>query len=126
MTGPISGRIALQVACEIHPVNNLRILSYLSNTLKVSDEQRTAWYVHWVELGFASFEEKLMADGRAGRFCFGDVPTLADVCLVPQVFNAERMKVSLDPYPTLKRITEAARTIDGFAKAEPSRQPDAF
>jgi maleylpyruvate isomerase len=118
--------LALQIACEIHPVNNLRILSYLTNTLKVSDEQRTAWYVHWVELGFASLEAKLNADGRTGTFCFGDRPTLADICLVPQVFNAERLKVSLDPYPTLRRVTEAARRLDAFEKAEPSRQPDAF
>jgi maleylpyruvate isomerase len=118
--------LALQIACEIHPINNLRVLSYLSATLNVSAEQRAAWYAHWVQLGFTSLEAKLNDDRMAGRFCFGDTPTLADICLVPQVFNAERMKVSLDPYPTIMRITAAARALDAFAKAEPSRQPDAF
>ena len=118
--------IALQIACEIHPLNNLRVLSYLTGAMAVDAEHKSTWYAHWVESGFASIEQKLLDDNMAGTFCFGDTPTLADICLVPQVFNAERMKVPLERYPTIMRITAAARQVDAFARAEPSLQPDAF
>jgi maleylpyruvate isomerase len=118
--------IAQQIACEIHPLNNLRVLSYLKNQLNVTDEQKSAWYAHWVALGFDAIETTLATDPRTGQFCFGSTPTLADICLIPQVFNAKRMGVSLDPYPTISRINDAACVLDAFARAEPSVQPDAF
>ncbi|MDB5788004.1 MAG: maiA [Caballeronia mineralivorans] len=117
--------LALQVACEMHPLNNLRVLAYLKQTLEVSDEQKSAWYRHWIDLGFSSLEKKLSSDKRTGLFCFGDTPTLADLCLVPQVFNAQRMGVPLDSYPTIVRITSHASTFDAFNKAEPVAQIDA-
>ncbi|MEM5434787.1 maleylacetoacetate isomerase [Paraburkholderia diazotrophica] len=117
--------IALQLACEIHPLNNLRVLKYLKRTVGVNDEVKDAWYRHWISSGFAALEEYLVADGRAGKLCFGDTPTLADICLVPQVFNATRFNVDMSPYPTIQRICEYANTLDAFARAEPGVQPDA-
>lgn len=120
--------IANLIACEIHPIDNLRVLSYLKNTLNVTDEQKSAWYRHWVEVGFNALEARLVREsrpgGRVGALCFGDEPTLADLCLVPQVFNARRMQVPLDNYPTVLRIADAAGAIDGFARAAPERQID--
>jgi maleylpyruvate isomerase len=118
--------IALQIACEIHPLNNLRVLRYLKDTLKVEEDQKSAWYAHWIALGFSAIECTLAADPRTGRFCFGSDVTLADICLVPQVFNAKRMGVPLDDYPTIARINDAAFALEAFARAEPSVQPDAF
>ena len=117
--------LALQVACDIHPLNNLRVLKYLTGTLGVSDEAKQQWYRHWVAAGFASMESRLAADGRTGEFCCGDQPTLADLCLVPQAWNAQRFDIPLDAYPTIKRIHEHAMTLDAFALAAPGRQPDA-
>jgi len=120
--------IANLIACEIHPVDNLRVLSYLKNTLDVTDEQKSAWYRHWVEVGFNALEAHLVREsgpgGRVGTLCFGDEPTLADLCLVPQVFNAKRMQVPLDNYPTIRRIAGAAGAIDSFVRAAPERQID--
>jgi maleylpyruvate isomerase len=118
--------LALQIACEIHPINNLRVLNYLTGPMKLDANAKSLWYSHWIELGFTSLEAKLNDDGLVGRYCYGDTPTLADICLVPQVFNAERMKVPLDAYPTLMRVTAAARELEAFSRAEPSIQPDAF
>ncbi|OLL30709.1 maleylacetoacetate isomerase [Burkholderia sp. SRS-W-2-2016] len=117
--------VALQIACEIHPLANLRVLKYLSGELHVSDAQRQAWYRHWLEVGFASLEQRLAAEPRVGRFTFGDAPTLADLCIVPQVWNARRFEIPLDAYPTIVRIADHAMTLDAFAAAEPGRQPDA-
>ncbi|ACC69500.1 maleylacetoacetate isomerase [Paraburkholderia phymatum] len=117
--------IVQQLACEIHPLNNLRVLKYLKRTVGVSDEVKDAWYHHWISSGFAALEEYLVADGRAGMLCFGDTPTIADICLVPQVFNASRFNVDLSPYPTIRRICDYANSLDAFARAEPSVQPDA-
>ncbi len=117
--------VALQIACEIHPVDNLRVLAYLKTTLGISDEQKTAWYAHWIGVGFASLEKRLAAEPRVGRFVFGDTPGLADLCLVPQVWNARRFAVPLDAYPTLMGICERAAALPAFARAEPSVQPDA-
>ncbi|WP_321956332.1 maleylacetoacetate isomerase [Paraburkholderia bannensis] len=117
--------IALQVACEIHPVNNLRVLKQLKERFGISDEQKTEWYRHWIDVGFSSLEKRLASDARVGEFAFGDAPTLADVCLVPQVWNAGRFNISLNNYPTLRRITENAFSLDAFQKAEPRKQPDA-
>lgn len=117
--------IVQQLACEIHPLNNLRVLKYLKRTVGVNDEVKDAWYHHWISSGFAALEEYLVADGRAGKLCFGDTPTIADICLVPQVFNASRFNVDMSPYPTIRRICEHANTLDAFARAEPGVQPDA-
>jgi maleylpyruvate isomerase len=117
--------IVQQLACEIHPLNNLRVLKYLKRTVGVSDEVKDAWYHHWISSGFAALEEHLVADDRAGKLCFGDTPTVADICLVPQLFNANRFNVDLSPYPTIRRIGEYANSLDAFARAEPGVQPDA-
>jgi maleylpyruvate isomerase len=121
--------IAMQIACDVHPIDNLRVLSYLKKTLGVSDEQKNVWYRHWVDLGFAALEAHLIQEtrpgGRVGRFCFGDTPTLADLCLIPQVFNAKRMSIPLDPYPTIERIANAAADIEAFVRAAPGNQIDA-
>lgn len=117
--------IALQIACEIHPLDNLRVLKYLKHTLRVDDAAKDAWYRHWIESGFATLEARLAADPRTGKLCFGDTPTIADLCLVPQIFNANRFKIDTTPYPTLQRIYDHAMQIDAFARAAPGEQPDA-
>jgi maleylpyruvate isomerase len=117
--------IALQVACEIHPVDNLRVLKYLKHTLKVGDEAKDEWYRHWLESGFESLEKRLANDPRVGKLCFGNTPTLADLCLVPQVFNARRFNIDMSRYPTIERIADHAAQIDAFARAAPGQQPDA-
>ncbi|MGR3909187.1 maleylacetoacetate isomerase [Burkholderia sp. SR8] len=117
--------IALQVACEIHPLNNLRVLKYLKHTLKVPEEAKNEWYRHWIEAGFASLETRLANDPRTGKLCFGDTPTLADICIVPQVFNANRFSIDTTRFPTIQRIADHASTLDAFKAAEPGAQPDA-
>lgn len=109
--------LALLVACDIHPLNNLRVLKYLKDELGREQEARDAWYRHWVGEGFAALEA--MAAPRAGRFLFGDAPTLADICLVPQMFNARRLAVPLDAYPTLVRADAEANRLPAFALAHP-------
>ncbi|HMC45798.1 MAG TPA: maleylacetoacetate isomerase [Caballeronia sp.] len=115
--------VALQIACEIHPVDNLRVLKYLKHTLKVGDEAKDAWYRHWLESGFESLEKRLANDSRVGKLCFGDTPTLADLCLVPQVYNARRFNLDVSRYPTIERIADHAGQIDAFARAAPGQQP---
>ena len=115
--------LAQTIACEIHPLDNLRVLRYLELQLGVDAAARGAWYRHWVELGFAAIE-RMLVEG-AGRFCHGDAPTLADCCLVPQLFNAERFGVPLEPYPTIRRIGEACSGLEPFRRATPQAQPDA-
>ncbi|MCH8622994.1 maleylacetoacetate isomerase [Undibacterium sp. TS12] len=117
--------LALAIACEIHPVNNLRVLKYLSATLQVSDEQKNAWYRHWCETGLAVLEQKLAADKRTGRFCFGDAPGFADCFLVPQIANAQRFNCDLTAMPVLMRINQACIEHPAFIKAAPANQPDA-
>jgi maleylacetoacetate isomerase len=117
--------IALQIACDIHPLNNLRVLNYLINTLGVAREQKDGWYKYWIDVGFEALERQLANDPATGRFCHGDAPTLADVCLVPQLANARRFGVDVSPWPTLTRIEAACNALPAFAAAEPSRQPDA-
>ena len=112
--------MALSVACDIHPLNNLRVLKYLKNELGHSQADVDGWYRHWVAEGLAALEA--MASPRAGKFLFGDEPTLADICLVPQMFNARRFDVPLDDYPTLLRADENATAIEAFAAAHPDRQ----
>jgi maleylpyruvate isomerase len=116
--------LALQVACEIHPVDNLRVLKYLKNTVGVDDTAKDAWYRYWIELGFGTLEQRLASDARTGKLCYGDTPTIADTCLIPQVFNANRFKIDTARYPTIQRIYDHAMQIDAFAKAAPGVQPD--
>ncbi|HEU0098319.1 MAG TPA: maleylacetoacetate isomerase [Allosphingosinicella sp.] len=111
--------LALVVACDIHPLNNLRVLKYLSGPLDQPQEARDSWYRHWVAEGFSALEA--MASPRAGRFLFGDSPTLADICLVPQMFNARRFETPLEAYPTLVRADAEANRLDSFAAAHPDR-----
>ena len=110
--------MALAVACDIHPLNNLRVLKYLTK-LGIGQEQRDEWYRHWVTEGLEALEA--MAAPRAGAFLFGDSPTIADVCLVPQLYNARRFSVPITPYPTLRRADESASAIPAFAAAHPDR-----
>jgi maleylacetoacetate isomerase len=117
--------IALSIACEIHPLNNLRVLNYLVATMGVSREQKDGWYRYWIDVGFEALEKTLARDAATGRFCHGDDPTLADICLVPQMANARRFEIDLSPYPTLIRIESACTALPAFAQAAPARQPDA-
>jgi maleylpyruvate isomerase len=117
--------IALTIACDIHPLNNLRVLLYLKNTLGVSDEQKDAWYKYWIDVGLEALETRLARESATGRFCHGDSPTLADICLVPQLANARRTKIDLTPFPTLTRIEGACTALPAFAEAAPEKQPDA-
>ncbi|MFO1324988.1 MAG: maleylacetoacetate isomerase [Burkholderiales bacterium] len=117
--------IAQAIACDIHPIDNLRVLRYLLHTVGVDEAQKDAWYKYWIDVGFEALETHLARDPATGRFCHGDAPTLADVCLVPQVANARRVDLDLSPYPTLTRIDAACRALPAFAAAEPARQPDA-
>lgn len=117
--------LALICASEIHPLNNLRVLNYLTNTLKLSDEQKNAWYHHWVTVGFNALEQRLATEQQTGRFCHGDEPGFADIALVPQVANANRFKVDLAPFPTIVRVNEECLKLDAFRKAQPANQPDA-
>ena len=112
--------MAMMVACDIHPLNNLRVLKYLKNELGHSQEEVDAWYAHWISEGLPALET--FAAPRAGTFLFGDAPTAADVCLVPQLFNARRFNVPLDGYPTLVRADENANRLEAFATAHPDRQ----
>jgi maleylacetoacetate isomerase len=116
--------IALAIACEIHPLNNLRVLRYLVRDLGASEEAKNAWYRHWVEQGLAQVEAQLVAAGRCGRFALGDAVTLADVLIVPQIFNARRFDCRLDHVPTVMRIFDACMQLPAFVAAQPSRQPD--
>lgn len=118
--------LALAVACDIHPLNNLRVLVYLKEVLKVTTAQHDAWYCHWINEGFNAIE-RMLQSSETGRFCHGNAPTLADICLVPQVFNAKRLMNDADlaVYPTLMRIFGECMKLDAFDSAQPSKQPDA-
>jgi len=111
--------MALTIACDIHPLNNLRVIKYLSGPLDHDAEARDDWYRHWVREGFTALEA--MAAPRAGRFLFGDAPTLADICLVPQMFNARRFNLPLDDFPLLVRADAEANALEAFAAAHPDR-----
>ncbi len=117
--------LSLSVACDIHPLNNLRVLNYLTGTLGATEAQRTDWMLHWMALGLAAIEAQLARDPQTGLCCHGDTPTLADCCLVPQVFNARRFGLDLAPYPTVRRIAEHCEGLAPFQAAHPARQPDA-
>jgi maleylacetoacetate isomerase len=115
--------LALLIVCEIHPLNNMRVLQYLERQSGVAEPDRLAWYRHWIGQGFEPIEA-VLAD-RGDPFCFGDTPTMADLCLVPQVYNARRYACDLEPYPTIRAIDQRCRQIDAFARAAPELQPDA-
>jgi maleylacetoacetate isomerase/maleylpyruvate isomerase len=117
--------IAQDIACEIHPLCNLRVLRYLVRDLKLSDEDKNRWYAHWVETGLETVERQLAGHPSTGRFCHGDAPTLADVVLVPQIFNARRMKCRLDHVPTVMRAFDACMALPAFDATQPSKCPDA-
>ena len=112
------------VACDTHPLNNLRVRLYLGNEMEVSEENQNAWIAHWIHLGLGAYEEVLQ-DGKGGPFSHGDKPGLADACLVPQVANAHRNKVDLSAFPALLKIVDACNALPAFEKALPANQPDA-
>lgn len=117
-------QIALIVACEMHPLNNIAILRYLKKPLGVDDEAKQAWYEHWITRGFDAIE-RILNDGQAGNFCHGDQPTYADIFLTPQVYNARRFSCDLEPYPQIRRIEANCLEHPAFANAIPEKQPDA-
>jgi maleylacetoacetate isomerase len=112
------------VACDIHPINNLRVLRYLMRPLGHDQAALETWYNHWIASGFDAIERLLASDAHTGAFCHGDAPGLADIALVPQVVNSERYQLDLSPYPTISRIHENCMRLDAFIKAHPNNQPD--
>jgi len=117
--------LALVVACEIHPLNNLRVLHYLTGTLGATSDAKDEWYRHWVRTGLEALENELADRGDTGEFCHGSTPTIADCCLIPQLFNARRFHCDLSPYPTLLAIERNCLALAAFRDAAPERQPDA-
>ncbi|WP_276715447.1 maleylacetoacetate isomerase [Pseudooceanicola nitratireducens] len=117
--------LSYMIACEIHPLNNLRVLFRLRDQFGADDEAQKEWFTHWVSLTFDALEDALAKDPRSGRCCFGDTPTMADVCLYAQVWNNRRFAIPLDRWPTIRTIFEHLDTLPAFAKAAPPRQPDA-
>lgn len=117
--------LALVIACDLHPLNNLRILRYLKDVLGHDEDERNTWYRHWVAVGLGAFEALVAAHPDTGRFCHGDRPSLADITLVPQIFNAKRLDCPLDDYPVTMGIFEACMAEPAFDAAQPANQPDA-
>ncbi len=117
--------LAQSIACEIHPLNNLRVLQYLERDLKLDEATKTTWYRHWITLGFTAVEAMLANNPQTGAFCHGDTPGLADCCLIPQIANSRRFETPLDAFPSIMRIEKACLALDAFAKAAPQLQPDA-
>jgi maleylpyruvate isomerase len=118
-------QFALTVACDIHPLNNPRVLKFLVGRFGADEADRQEWMRHWIEVGFEALDLQLPADGDSGRFCVGDTPTIADCCLIPQVFNAKRFGVDMSRFPAIERIAAACDELPAFQSAHPSRQPDA-
>jgi maleylpyruvate isomerase len=116
--------LALAIACDTHPLHNLRVLKYLTKDLGLTEEQKSAWISRWMTEGFTAIEAQLAQSKLTGVFCHGDTPTLADCCLVPQVFSARRFSVDLAPFPTIVRIDAACNALNAFAAAHPKQQPD--
>lgn len=117
--------LALLIACEIHPLNNLRVLHHLKRSLGQSEEAINTWYRHWIADGLSRFEADLAGAKPSGKFCHGDLPGLAECCLVPQVFNAKRYECDLAPYPVTMRVFDECMKLEAFDKAQPMKQPDA-
>jgi maleylpyruvate isomerase len=111
------------IACDVHPLNNLRVLQYLENSLGQNQSARDTWYRHWIERGFTALEDLLGRDPARGRYCYGDAPTMADIYLIPQVFNARRFSVDLNPFPRIVAIDAACLEIAAFSGASPEKQP---
>jgi maleylpyruvate isomerase len=118
-------QIAYEIACDIHPLNNMRVRAHLKTLGHADDEIMSKWYAHWITVGFEALEKQLSASKQTGAYCHGDTPTLADICLVPQMANAYRFRVPVDAFPTLVRIDKTARAHPAFAAAAPERQSDA-
>ncbi len=116
--------LAYQIAIEVHPLNNLRVLKYLQSELNVEESQKLQWYQHWVEQGFGAFERSLLQYGSNGQFCIGDRPTLADICLIPQVYNAKRFNCDLSPYPMILSVSNHCSSLAPFIIAAPESQAD--
>jgi maleylacetoacetate isomerase len=117
--------IAYVVACDIHPVNNLRVGRYMKKLYGTSDDDTARWHRHWIKIGFDALETMLSSSPETGKFCHGDAPSIADICLIPQVANARRVKMQIDPWPTIARIEAHALSHPAFDAALPKNQPDA-
>lgn len=118
--------LAQSIACEIHPLNNLRVLQYLERDLKLDETTKATWYRHWITLGFTALEAMLADNPNTGAFCHGDTPGLADCCLIPQIANSRRFDTPLDAFPNIRRIEQACLALAAFTKAAPQLQPDAM
>jgi len=117
--------LAQVVASDMHPLNNLRVYQYLMSDMGVSEQGKLTWYHHWLAQGFRGLELRLASSSNTGQCCFGDVPSMADICLIPQVYNANRFEFPLDDYPTIQRINEHCLNLPAFSQARPEQQPDA-
>jgi maleylacetoacetate isomerase len=117
--------MALVIACEVHPIQNLRVLNYIKSTYGQTDEQVNRWSQHWIDLGLTALEQMVVAQPKRGRFCFGDSPTLADICVVPQLGNARRYGCDLSQYPAILGIEKNCMALAAFVNAAPEKQPDA-
>jgi maleylacetoacetate isomerase len=117
--------MAHQIAMEMHPLNNLRVLKYLENELGLNEEKKSSWYQHWIAEGFRPLEKTLKIYSSEGQFCFGESLSLVDVCLIPQVYNGLRFNCDLSGYPLIKSIWDHCMTLDAFRHASPEAQPDA-
>ena len=117
--------MALVIACEVHPIQNLRVLNYVKQEYNQSDEQVNRWAQHWINIGLSALEQMIAAQPKRGKFCFGDTPTVADICLVPQLGNARRYGCDLSHYPNILDIEKTCMAIPAFANAAPEKQPDA-
>lgn len=117
-------QLSLAIACEIHPLNNLRVLKFLTGPLGLSEEAKTTWIRHWINTGLSALESELARSPKRGKFCLGDTPTMADTCLVPQLFNAQRFGIDLSAYPTLLAIDAECGKLPAFQRAHPASQPD--
>ncbi|MFT4628925.1 MAG: maleylacetoacetate isomerase [Arenicella sp.] len=116
--------ISQSIACDIHPLNNLRVLQYLTGELGLDEAAKNTWYQNWIAKGFSAIETNLASSGDTGLCCFGDTPSMADCCLIPQVYNAERFNCPMVAYPTIARITKHCLTLPTFIAAMPDKQPD--
>lgn len=117
--------LAMVIACEVHPIQNLRVLNHLKATYNQGDAQVNRWAQHWIELGLSAIEQKIVAQTQRGKFSFGDTPTLADICLIPQLGNARRFGCDLSKYPAILEIENTCMAVPAFADAAPEKQPDA-
>lgn len=131
LPGDAAGRarvraLAYAIACEVHPVNNLRLLGYIKREFGADEAAVKAWFTHWVETTFEPLEAMLSGSPETGKFCHGDAPGLADICLYAQVWNNKRFEVDMSPYPVISRIFDACEAEDAFVRAAPPNQPDAF